>query len=284
MSQEFFNSTEGDWFLSNLSDNDAMNWNNPSVAGVFQNPPKNQIDSLFTRVQHRHFVCGACGEKIPEENLTNHHSVKHSRVPFIMDMYELFEIDEQFQCLCCNYEILESNFQTHLELFHPEVMANCANENVPLTSEYVNPEPNQQSTFDYPIHGANQQTIYSDATSRFYRCKACPSSGISQSNLNRHRSRVHPNIPAGTDLFQLIKVLTKIKCDVCKKEIKSDRIEKHRLKYHPDKFGEARSETPTTEPSEGFHNICVSTSELERLTRLDRIYELNGRIHLKDFN
>lgn len=62
-------------------------------------------------------------------------------------------------------------------------------------------------------------------------------------------------------------------------------MENHRLKYHPDIYVEARNKTPEPlAPPDGFHNVCISTSELERLRGLDRIYEVDGRIHLKDTN
>lgn len=288
-------SSKVDCLPSNQNYNDGINGNSRLVD--FANPAKCQIDSLFTRVQHRQFVCGAYGEKIAEESLMGHHLAHHSEVPFIMDMYELFEIDERFQCSCCNYDIVESNFQTHLELFHPELMADNAEQNGPLsvesvysTSEYWNSEAEQQSTFDYSNKVTDRHITYNDGSKRFYQCKACPSSSINGSNLRRHHSRVHPDIPAGVNLFYLIKTTTKtpcekVKCDVCSKQIKSDRIDKHRLKYHPDKYGkDTQCEPATTEPPQGFHNICISTSELERLKHLDRIYQLNGRIHLKDSN
>lgn len=288
-------SSKVDWLLPSQSYNDAINGNSRSMDTA--NAATSQIDSLFTRVQHRHFVCGACGEKIAEKSLMGHHLAHHSEVPFMLDMYELFEIDEQFQCTCCKYDILESHFQTHLKLFHPELLADSASQNGPLsvesvysTPEYWNSEAEQQSPSDYFDQEIDRRTTHSDGTKRFYRCKACPSSSINGSNLRRHHSRVHPDVPANVDLFYLIKTTTKtpyekVKCDVCSKQIKSDRIDKHRLKYHPDKYGkEAQSEPATTEPPKGFHNICISTSELERLKHLDRIYELNGRIHLKDSN
>lgn len=277
MSNGYFNSTESDWFLSNSSDNDIMNRYNPTVAGIVQNPPTIHIASYFVRVQHRRFICGACAEKILEENLTSHHSNMHPEVPFIMDMYELFEIDEQYQCIYCNAEVVESNFQTHLELFHPQIIGDDANQN-------INPYIHSQSVpmshgFTYNRY---EQTTFGGAISKIYACKACPSSGILQSNLRRHQTRQHPNIPAA-NLFELTSVSTKIPCDICNKHLKVERMEKHRLKYHPDKYGDGKERTEETkEPPEGFHNVCISNSELERLKRLDRIYELNGRLHLKD--
>lgn len=127
MTTGFFNSVEGAWLRLNSNNNDAANRHNSSVT-------KYQINSFFTRVQYRLFVCGACGEQIQHENLSNHHSEMHSEVPFIIDMYELFEIDEQFQCVCCNAEVLENDFQTHLEQFHSDVLADQINQNI--TSSY----------------------------------------------------------------------------------------------------------------------------------------------------
>lgn len=276
MSNGYFNSTEGDWFLSNLSDNDVMNRYNPTVAGVFQYPSTIKIESYFVRVQHRRFVCGACAEKVLEENLTGHHSIMHPEVPFIMDMYELFEIDEQYQCIYCNVEVMESNFQTHLGLFHPQIVGDDANQNI---NPYVQSVPmNHGFTYNH-----FEQSTSGGAISKLYSCIACSSSGIHQSNLRRHHARQHPNISATTNLFQLTTVSTKIPCGICNKQLKVERIEKHRLKYHPDKYGEGKDQTKETkEPPEGFHNICISSSELELLKRSDRIYELNGRLHLKD--
>lgn len=268
--------TEGDWFHSNLNENDVMNRYNPSVAGIYQDPPTIQIDSYFERVQHRRFVCGACAEKVLEENLTSHHSIMHPEVPFIMDMYELFEIDEQCQCVCCNVEVNESNFKTHLELFHPQILGDDVNQNINPYSQSV------PMSYGFPYNSIGQST-YGGAISKLYTCKACPSSGIHQSNLRRHHARQHPNIQATTNLFELASVSTKITCEICNKQLKMERIEKHRLKYHPDKYGERKDQTmEVKKPPEGFHNICISNSELERLKGLDRIYELNGRLHLKD--
>lgn len=119
MADELFDSPEGDWLLSNLSDNDAINQNNPTLSGMIQKV-ENPVSGLcYTKVYYRRFMCGACGEVLPELELRNHSS-KHSQGPFNENLFELCEVDEVVACCVCNAEMEEENFARHRAKYHPE--------------------------------------------------------------------------------------------------------------------------------------------------------------------
>lgn len=260
-----FRSSEGDWVQSNLSKHDMDDQVNLIEIGSIQNASVNH-NNLYERIQHRLFVCGACGEKVIEPNLSKHHLLMHSELPFIMDMYELFEIDERIQCLACNVEILENNFTKHMALYHPDILLDSVNGNeqsieVPQCEE-------QPST---------TQVICNE--SRLYNCQLCNAHGISEENLPRHHSRAHPDVSDETNIFILTKIIRKITCDICYKQMKINRIDKHRLMHHPEKYGPEKMDS---EIPEGFCQVLVSHEEIKRLQNLQRIYENKGRLYLKD--
>lgn len=93
---------------------------------ILQNPANE--GKVFTRIQYHRYICGACGKEKLEKNLTKHHAKNHSDVPFTIDMYELCEIDDRIQCLICNADKFENDFEKHINDCHPEI----CNENKPL--------------------------------------------------------------------------------------------------------------------------------------------------------
>lgn len=128
MSDELLDSPEGDWLLANLSDNDLINQNNPALSGMIQKVKNPTVSGLgYTKVYYRQFMCGACGEILPELDLRKHHSAKHSEVPFNATMFELSEVDEVVACCVCNAEMEEENFAKHRAKYHPETFTFCSN-------------------------------------------------------------------------------------------------------------------------------------------------------------
>lgn len=257
MSDVYFNNTKGDWFVANHNENATINRNSPSVAGFVQNLSMNR-QSMCVQVQYRYHTCGACGEKMPETQLIEHHAKEHSEVPFIMDMYELFEIDERLKCLACDTEIIENSFDKHMALCHPHTMLDSDNH------------------ISYDANETGNTSEYQTNDTVLYSCMLCNASGVNKTNLRRHHSRAHPDVPSQTNIYEIAKIGVKIICDICGKQLNGDKIEKHRMKYHPDKYGKPN------ETADGFHNICISSRELERLRNDNRIYEHNERLYLKD--
>lgn len=249
MSNGFADGSNGNWLHSSLSDSDAINQNNLSMCDLNQTPATNNNQTNFTRIHYRRFMCGACGEKVLEQELMAHHSENHFEMPFIMDMYEIFEIDELVQCLVCNAEMSEEDFKEHSHTCHSGVEIGAAK--------------------------SNQELQIGDSTIGIYNCKMCHARGLKEPNLERHHLRAHSYIPANTNIFDfthLITITKKIKCDVCGKQYNEKSLQKHRLKYHPDKC----------ESSQGFRQIYISDNEFKLLQSLNRFYETDGRIYLKD--
>lgn len=212
--------------------------------------PNEGIGAKFTRIQHRRFLCGACGETVLERHLSQHHDKSHPEVIFTMDMYEVIEIDELIQCSICNAEMFEECFEEHVQSVHQHAM----------------PNKNDQS------HNNNGIGIY--------KCKICDARGIRQSNRERHHSRTHPYISTNIDIFDFTHMVTannKVECNICKKHIHAKNLEKHRSKFHPD-----RRTNATVECVEGFRNIYISDKEFNSLKRQDRFYEVDGNVFLKD--
>lgn len=109
------------------SQNDAMGACS-SKNRILQNPSNE--GKIFTRIQHRRYICGACGKEKLEQNLNKHHEKNHADVPFTIDMYELCEIDDRIQCLICNADKFEHDFEKHINDCHPEIFNENKSSNV----------------------------------------------------------------------------------------------------------------------------------------------------------
>lgn len=102
----------------NTSEIDSLE---PSTVkcGVLRNPLNE--GTIFKRIQYRRYICGVCGKEKSEQGINKHHAKNHSDVLFTMEIYELCEIDERIQCLICNTNELEKDFDKHINDCHSEI-------------------------------------------------------------------------------------------------------------------------------------------------------------------
>lgn len=281
MSHDLGNDSNGNWFRSNVGDE---NQNGVPLHNAYQMPSVN-YNRQFSWVQHRRLMCGACGETLQEHYLSQHHAKRHPGVPFIMDMYELVEIDERVQCLLCGAEMFEEDFEEHSQNSHFQSDKEFVMPNMAMQKYAAGDRSNQRSL---PSPEPEDDPSKPQVTAiGIYDCKMCDARGIREPNIKRHHSRRHPNISADVDIFNfthLVTITEKIKCEICGKSYHEKRMEKHRLKYHPDKCeGKAIEESPhQVKSSEGFRQVYMSDSEFELLQSQNRFYEIEGRIYLKD--
>lgn len=154
--------------------------------------------SLFARIQHRRYMCGACGEEEVEQHLNAHHTRAHPEVSFTMDMYELCEIDERIQCLLCYSEESEENFDEHMNQYHPKEKnesINNTSEDMPLNTI---PDDNQTHCIANQMHWNNENLEH--------QC-------LGQPVQNNH-------LPNHNDVFQIVEHEQKKYCDNCGKHLK----------------------------------------------------------------
>lgn len=220
-------------------------------------------DNSFTQIPCRRFTCGACGRRIIERNLQNHHKKEHSGVPFNVDMYELYEIGEHVQCNICFEEMPENLFNKHQQKFHPN-----------------------EVTIDENSNG--------EIISRRYKCGSC--GGIMDEKiLEKHHKKVHSDIAFTMDMYELYEINTKIMCQVCGMKTQDNEYQEHRQKYHSNVSFEQNTtvmeynKTGLDEEvgleyyaNQDFYNVCISNYEFQRLMQQQRIYSQNGQLFLAD--
>lgn len=191
MSSGYFDSAESDC-LYTYPGNIAMNRDDLST-GI---PPG---QSLCMQIQYRYYTCGACGEKMLESQLVQHHSKLHGEVPFIMDMYELFEIDERIKCRECDIEITDS-FDKHMALTHPQILLDSTNQNYPTYDASVNEcEPNDNW----------QSEINERPNPVFCLCTLCNAS-VMKPHKRRHHRLTHPEVSAHVNIYESAEVIEKV--------------------------------------------------------------------------
>lgn len=290
MSREFFEPPESDWFLSYSNDNDTLNGNTAAVSGIFPSPPSTIHKPFYEKIQVRRYICGACAENVLEEDLAKHHATSHPETPFIVDMYELFEIDEKCHCSACDVDVNDVDWGMHIQAYHSDRFNNdwsnanympnlqCFQLNRPIIDNEAQIQP------------PNSQTLPNNMPERF-RCKVC-NVQIGGDRLWRHRSKQHPHIPREVNIFENEPEPHKFECEVCGKQMTEKRFDKHQKKYHPDKYGENKAIETTKNTTakakkdeavaNGFRNIRISNEEFERLMTQKRLYEVDGWHYLKD--
>lgn len=307
-----------DWFRSQANDDDdAINHNQPTLPddNKFELPLRFNAHAFYTKVQHCRYLCGACGENVLEHNLTDHNASEHPGTPFIIEMYELFEVDECFKCELCDLEQFEADLTKHLTECHRQEIINYyyfAPENTP--SPPPPPPPPRPllplMPFDSEIDNRQLPIVGNEVMKvpGHFLCLVCGVSSIRGRNLPIHRKKLHANIPHRVNIFSQQPDRSKFKCDVCQKWLFEKNIEKHCHKYHPDKYGDGKQSlgisataaaaatastggittttTTTTASSvpetDDFLNVRISASEFQRLQSQNRIYEFNGMKYLKD--
>lgn len=314
MSHEFLNTAYGDWYLSHANDNDTIVQNHPVMPDIFELPSSFDPNPFYTKVQHCRYLCGACGENILEQNLTEHHASQHPGTPFIIEMYELFEIDERFKCEICDMEQFEADLKEHLTDCHRQEVINYYYTPYEPSPPLLPPLPPPQPMPLMPLMAVdtfnddNQPIADNEVMTvpGHFLCLACGVSSIRQNNLQKHRKKLHANIPHRVNIFAQQPDRQKFKCSICEKWLFEKAIEKHCMKYHPDKYDDKHSygspaaaaakaaavadgTTTTTPPpnvpaTDGFRNIRVSNTEFQRLQNKNQIYEFNGIQYLKDSN
>lgn len=82
---------------------------------------KNAINKYFTNYQKCRYQCGACGKIVPEHSLNRHHNNKHSSIPFTIDMYELYELNERAKCHLCPRVMDMEEMYKHQKNVHPHI-------------------------------------------------------------------------------------------------------------------------------------------------------------------
>lgn len=269
--------TAGDWIqlLANENDkNDAIHRNHHVLLDNqfdFELPSSFDPNVFYTKVQHCRYLCGACGENVLEQHLTEHHSSEHAGAPYVMEMYELFEIDECFKCNICNLEQLEADLTNHLTDCHHREVINYYYE--PYT-----PSPSLSPTPPPPMSPMAMKPFinYTEAINvpGHFLCLVCCVSNIHHGNLQKHRKKLHSNISQRVNIFSQQPNRKKFQCNWCKNWLFEKNVEKHCKKYHPHAIDD-----PATD---GFHNIRISNPEFQRMQCQNRIYELNGIQYLKD--
>lgn len=287
MSYQCSNSPEGVWFESdlnmNLNANDASIQSTSTLAGMPESAQSDVYRSSYEKVQLRRYMCGACGENVLEDDLAEHHSTLHSETPFFIDMYELFEIDEQIHCLICDVKFFDHELTKHIQEFHIEKYFDWSNSNYvpnPIIDEVTWP----QTEHEIP------QKIQAVKVGGNFKCRICRASNIQVANLMSHRSELHAAIPMKVNIFVRQPEREKYKCEVCGKLCATEKsFLKHRHKYHPDKYGDDATKSQNERISKvedelttGFRNIRISHEEFERFLNRNRIYEANGHHYLKD--
>lgn len=296
-----------DWSRSQATVEDAINHNQPTPSDddKFELPLGFNAIVFYTKVQHCRYLCGACGENVLEQNLTEHNASEHPGTPFIIEMYELFEVDECYKCEFCDLEQFEADLTKHLTECHRQDIINYY---------YAPPPPPQPllPLMSLDLGLDNRPPIVGDEVMKVpghFLCLVCGVSSIRENNLQKHRKKLHANIPQRVNIFNQQPDRSKFKCSVCQKWLFEKNVEKHCRKYHPDKYGDEKqlseisataavaeaagaatsgeTTTTTTTPSalektDGFLNVRISTSELQRLKSQNRIFEVNGVKYLKD--
>lgn len=305
MSYQHLNSHDDDWCLSQANDDDKINHNHPTMPNNnFEFPLTFNQNVFYTKVQHCRYLCGACGDNVLEQNLNEHHSTAHPGTPFIIEMYELFEVDERYKCEICDLEQFEADLKKHLTECHCQEIYNYYY--APCTPSPPPPPPPQPMPLmpfgsdieNRPIVGTEVMKVPGH-----FLCLACGVSSIREKNLKKHRKKLHANIPHRVDIFSQQPDRPKFKCNVCEKWLFEKNIENHCRKYHPDKYGgkhelvidasatdeidESAGTTSATTTSnvsttDDFLNVRISHSEFQRLQNKNRIYEFNGFKYLKD--
>lgn len=242
---------------------DVVNHNTVSVIDELENtvstPQQHNIvpsnyDAYFSRIQNLRYMCCACGDKVLEQYLAVHHSENHSELTFIMDMYEVFEIDELVECLMCNATMFEEHFKDHMQSCHPKMESQTINHS----------SPSKEAIKQTPIG--------------YYNCKLCDAGGIKEQNLEKHHFRAHPHVPSNVDIFDFtyLKIKAeKVKCDTCGKSYTEKSLKKHRLKRHPENGRENSTD-------QRFRPIFVSDKEFELMQGQNRLYEIDGHMYLRD--
>lgn len=293
------------------TNDDVINHNRPALPDEdadFKLPPTFNANVFYTKVQHCRYLCGACGENVLEQNLTEHNSTEHPGTPFIIEMYELFEIDERYACEFCASEQFEADLTKHLTECHRQELINHYYASAYSTpSPQLSPQPLMSlvpfidaELDNRPIAGTEVMKVPGH-----FICLACGVSNIREKNLQKHRKKLHANIPQRVNIFSQQPDRPKFKCDVCAKWLFEKNVEKHCRKYHPDKYGggkhpfniDATAAAATGGPStaiakptsdvststaDDFLNVRISISEFQRLQSQNRIYERNGVKYLKD--
>lgn len=291
------------WCTSNATNNNLPDPNDPD--NIFEKVPAADYSQMnYTKVQHRRYVCGACGQNVTEESLDKHHSDEHADILFTVDMYELFEIDECIECLICNVEMFEQDFKEHVDKFHTDYNTLDdpwqSTQNTESDSAAFSPSPDFYT--GAPLFDWRHRPAATVNVKDRFRCMVCGAANILASNITRHHSKIHSHIPKNVNIFvQEPDVFVpeptyfrtkpgRVRCDICGKMVAEKRSQKHQMKSHQNKFEHQKeNESAAAEDNkksnkmvEGFRNICISHEEFERLLGRNRIYEVNGRHYLKD--
>lgn len=244
MSQQLKGDFESDAFRSNENDSDFGAQTNPEINDISHNQLTSG-DQFCTRIQHRRFICGACGQEVLEEKLTEHHAQEHSELPFAMDLYELCEIDEQIQCAICNADLTKDNIEQHMKSHRQafDDFFDLSNENVGFPSD-----PGLQS-INNTAYDINQ---FRGIDLNY--CAYAEQHFNGYSAMNQTNAQIIPNgHGVSSNIFDIMDVEQNLKNN-------GNRIR----------------------PPKGFRNVCISDDEFYRLVQHNRIYTNEGRLILKD--
>ncbi|XP_050522101.1 zinc finger protein 665-like [Daktulosphaira vitifoliae] len=145
-----------------------------------------------------------------------------------------------------NKNVLKSNFDTHVENFHPKL---CSNSVFPSLQNIKNKEAElhqlndhasqsnrkiDSSQINFQMTPNKQQKV----TIKTYDCQICSNKYVLKSNLDAHvhqfhsEKRINDVLPSNTKTINYIK---DYKCNVCPKSYTSKQgISKHIREYHPE--------------------------------------------------
>lgn len=252
MSQQSFDDMDRDSMFShdrdNFGDNSLTLADHRKIDETFKSLETINYDLLCTRIQCRIFMCGGCGEEVREQELKEHHTKVHAETPFIMEMYELYEIDEEIKCSICNADLDEGTVEEHIMLTHSNLADftnDYASTNEPSMDGW---QPMDSYSSDPSLYDDNDRISGNDLDYADYST-AIWDNGYQTTHGNMNPT-LNPAMVNGSSMNSNI----------------FDLIDEDRTNGAP----------------EGFRNICVSNSEFYRLVSKNRIYLHEERYHLQD--
>ncbi|XP_055309652.1 zinc finger protein 888-like [Sitodiplosis mosellana] len=205
MADEFFRSPQGWWFLSNLSDDDYLNQNNPTVAGVFQNPPTN--DTLTT-TEDTIYESLEAAEATSKLTCTVHILGKG---PFLSS-------------ICGVKKANKRGLNKHKKKVHTENLVDNMGQSVSFNASGEN---------DPHTSAVDQQSGVK--STKLYNCRLC-GCRIEENKLKKHHRKCHDGVPFEEDIFTFNKIKFEKKCEFCRRTLTLTRFDNHMKKVHPEKL------------------------------------------------
>lgn len=278
------------WAQQQTYDTDTMTENHHELSAnsSVELPSSFNVDVFYTKVQNCRYLCGACGENVLENEISEHHASEHGSAPFIIEMYELFEVDECFKCDICGADQLEGDLKKHLidthrdELISQYFVGEPIQFSAPWSTSVLPTAPPMPLGPLQPVRAAPLPPLplkpsIEPETATIpgnFMCLACGIRNLHQKNLDKHRKKLHDNISYHVNIFAQQPDRHKVRCVLCEKWMFQKNLDKHCKMYHP-----YATDVPG---DDGFVNIRISNTEFQRMQTQNRIYERNGVQYLKD--